>query len=555
MDLSVVLRAMSSINPDPTDDSSVESYEWDTDDELEMEFFQEIENYQDAVSSSSTSQNPAILNHFVAMGFNEELVIRALKENGEEDTEAILNSLLSYPVIENFPSEDPRPSRASFPYEEDSDCDSSCAEVEEMKDTLSHLIAMGYQYADAVKAVEQCGSDAPLDELTDFIFAAQTAETVTNAPTLPPQKRKPSFGSIERPRKLIQIIPSRDSINLNNMIGFGVPGYSTGVSKREIPKLAAGPPYFYYENVACTPKGVWDEISRCLYGIKPEFVDSLHFSAAARKRGYIHNLPIENRQPLLPIPPKTIHEALPYTKTWWPTWDKREKLNCLLTCIGSAPLTDRIRKRVESGSPSPSDIKYVMKQCKKWNLVWVGKHKVAILEPNDVEMLLGFPQDHTRGVGWTERYKALGNSFQIDTVGYHLSVLKPIYPRGMTVLSLFSGIGGAEVALHRLGIPLKAVVSVEISEVSRKIFQDWWDQTEQRGQLIHLDDVQKVDSRMIRRWITEFGGFDLVIGGSPCNNLAGGNRRTRDGLLGEHSSLFFQYSRILDTVMTLMKNR
>ncbi|XP_074294144.1 DNA (cytosine-5)-methyltransferase DRM2-like [Silene latifolia] len=194
-----------------------------------------------------------------------------------------------------------------------------------------------------------------------------------------------------------------------------------------------------------------------------------------------------------------------------------------------------------------------MKQCKKWNLVRVGKHKVAILEPNDVEML-GFPQDHTRGVGWTERYKALGNSFQIDTVAYHLSVLKPIYPRGMTVLSLFSGIGGAEVALHRLGIPLKAVVSVEISEISRKIFQDWWDQTEQRGQLIHLDDVQKVDNRMIRRWITEFGGFDLVIGGSPCNNLAGGNRRTRDGLLGEHSSLFFQYFRILDTVMTFNKH-
>ncbi|XP_074276328.1 DNA (cytosine-5)-methyltransferase DRM2-like isoform X2 [Silene latifolia] len=524
-----------------------------------MEYFQEIENDQADISSSSSSQNPAALDHFVAMGFNEKLVIRALKENGEEDTEAILNTLLSYPVTENFPSEDPCPSRASFPYEELSDCNSSCADLEEdiTVDTLSRLTGMGYQYVDVVKAIEQCGSNAPLDELTDFIFASQTVKTDTNAPTLlTPQKRKPSFGSIERPRKLVQSVRIRDSINLpNNMIGFGIPGYSTRVTKREIPKLASGPPYFYYENVACTPKGVWDQISRFLYDIEPEFVDSLHFSAAARKRGYLHNLPIENRQPLFPIPPKTIHEALPSTKKWWPTWDKREKLNCLLTCIGSAPLTERIRKRVESGTPSPSDIDFVMKQCKKWNLVWVGKYKVAVLEPSDMEMLLGFPQDHTRGVSRTDRYKALGNSFQIDTIAYHLSVLKPIYPRGMTILSLFSGIGGAEVALHRLGIPLKTVVSVEISEVNRKIFQDWWEQTEQPGQLIHMDDVEKVDYPMIRQWITEFGGFDLVIGGSPCNNLAGGNRRTRDGLQGQHSSLFFQYYRILDTVMYLMKHR
>lgn len=43
-------------------------------------------------------------------------------------------------------------------------------------------------------------------------------------------------------------------------------------------------------------------------------------------------------------------------------------------------------------------------------------------------------------------------------------------------------------------------------------------------------------------------GFDLVIGGSPCNNLAGKNRYTRDGLYGEQSSLFFDYFRILDLV-------
>lgn len=144
---------------------------------------------------------------------------------------------------------------------------------------------------------------------------------------------------------------------------------------------------------------------------------------------------------------------------------------------------------------------------------------------------------------------------QIDTVAYHLSVLKPLYPNGMNVLSLFSGIGGAEIALHKLGITLKNVVSVESSPVSRKVLQDWWEETGLVGKLIHVDDVQKVDNQMIDKWIDEFNGFDLVIGGSPCNNLAGGNRRTRDGLDGEHSSLFYQYYRILDYVRFSMKTR
>lgn len=65
---------------------------------------------------------------------------------------------------------------------------------------------------------------------------------------------------------------------------------------------------------------------------------------------------------LLPILPKTMHEALPATRKWWPKWDKSTKLNCLLTCIGTFQLTDRIRKRVEKWDfePPECDQKYVI---------------------------------------------------------------------------------------------------------------------------------------------------------------------------------------------------
>uniref|UniRef100_A0A803LJC0 DNA (cytosine-5-)-methyltransferase n=1 Tax=Chenopodium quinoa TaxID=63459 RepID=A0A803LJC0_CHEQI len=564
----------------------------DTDDELELQFLQatlddkDIAYEQDspvdcvdnASSSGSSNYNSKKVDHFVSMGFEEKLVIRAIKENGEDNDEAILNSLLTYPVLEDSLGEDNGSSKPKSPthinedfLDDFSDCDSSCGEAEEKRrdadykdKTISIMVDMGYDLEDVLISIERCGYDASIEELADFICAAEMAK-VADATEFPDRSRQVEKPQMDRKRKSVQVIqrPKKQPVpermmeerSFKQMIGFGLPGCPAVRTSRTLPDEALGPPYFFYENVACTPKGVWDQISRFLYDIEPEFVDSIHFSAAARKRGYIHNLPIINRQPLLPIPPKTIHEAIPETKKWWPSWDKRTKLNCLLTCIGSAQLTERIRKRVESGEPSETDKRFVIEQCKKWNLVWVGKNRVAVLEPEDMEMLLGFPRFYTRGVSRTDRYKTLGNSFQIDTVAYQLSVLKPMYPGGMNVLSLFSGIGGAEIALYRLGIPLKNVVSVEISNVSQDILRQWWSETEQEGRLIHVDDVQTIDNKMMDQWIEELNGFDLVIGGSPCNNLAGGNRRTRDGLQGEHSSLFYHYYRILDYVRMSMKRR
>lgn len=105
----------------------------------------------------------------------------------------------------------------------------------------------------------------------------------------------------------------------NPMVGFNLPGDRVKPMDRYIrllPKQAIGPPFFYYENVALAPKGVWATISSFLYDIQPEFIDSKFFCAAARKRCYIHNLPIDSRSPLLPFAPRTIHDAFPCTKQW-----------------------------------------------------------------------------------------------------------------------------------------------------------------------------------------------------------------------------------------------
>ncbi|KAE8703296.1 Detected protein of confused Function [Hibiscus syriacus] len=92
------------------------------------------------------------------------------------------------------------------------------------------------------------------------------------------------------------------------------------------------------------------------------------------RKGYVHNLPIENRFLLIPLSQCVT------------------KLNCLQTCTGSTKLTEMIRKALEAyDDESPSSVqKYVLDECQKWNLVWVGRNKVVPLKPDEVEILPGF---------------------------------------------------------------------------------------------------------------------------------------------------------------------
>ncbi|XP_061346135.1 DNA (cytosine-5)-methyltransferase DRM2-like [Gastrolobium bilobum] len=578
------------------DDSGVESdnFDWNTEDELEIENFQPssacltVPNGEATTGAGvASSSNSKVLDHFVAMGFPSEMVSKVIQEYGEENEDKLLEELLTYSALEGSPQpqqqNEPDPcfsEHAGCTSDDFSDTDTFSDDEEITKSvsendaTLMSLVRMGYKKEEALVAIERLGPNSSLEELVDFIAVAQMAKAED---ALLPPVDKPDYSNHDKPKKRRfydyevlgrkkpkgcekRILGEDDEEVLhlpNPMVGFGVPTESTTfITHRTLPEDAIGPPYFYYENVALAPKGVWQTISRFLNDVEPEFVDSKYFCAAARKRGYVHNLPIENRFPLLPLPPRTIHDAFPLTRKWWPSWDSRTKLNCLQTVTGSAKLTERIRKAVENydGDPPESVQKYVLEECRKWNLVWVGRNKVAPLEPDEVETLLGFPRNHTRGGGIsrTDRYKSLGNSFQVDTVAYHLSVLKDMYPNGINLLSLFSGIGGAEVALHRLGIPLKNVVSVEKSEVNRNIVRSWWEQTNQKGNLIDLDDVRQLNGDRLEQLMNSFGGFDLIVGGSPCNNLAGSNRVSRDGLEGEHSSLFYDYCRILDLVKCIM---
>lgn len=102
----------------------------------------------------------------------------------------------------------------------------------------------------------------------------------------------------------------------------------------------------------------------------------------------------------------------------------------------------------------------------------------------------------------------------------------------MKVLSLFDGIACGREALRRLGIDVERYVAYEIEPSAIKIAKKNFPDIEERG------DVFKAD-------YTEFKGFDLLIGGSPCTNWsiakAGHGRETTNSGIGWE--LFSQYIR------------
>ena len=102
----------------------------------------------------------------------------------------------------------------------------------------------------------------------------------------------------------------------------------------------------------------------------------------------------------------------------------------------------------------------------------------------------------------------------------------------MKVLSLFDGISCGMVALERAGIPIEKYHAYEIDKHAIAISKYNY------PQIAHEGDVTTADFTLYR-------GFDMLIGGSPCQSLSIVQSQTRKHLDGK-SKLFFEFVRALD---------
>uniref|UniRef100_A0A0D3G2X2 SAM-dependent MTase DRM-type domain-containing protein n=1 Tax=Oryza barthii TaxID=65489 RepID=A0A0D3G2X2_9ORYZ len=461
-------------------------------------------------------------------------------------------------------------------------------------DKTLHLLQMGFTEEEVSSVIDKAGPEATVLELADTIFARRIASSIEQKEV----KVEPDFLD-ETETSYSAYHPSNSGLryydddhdnirikrakhmfiddsagsssragnqpNLDPWLKDHRATTSDGSVKEEFDAMTPGirrnvrsdvtnPPYFLYGNVVEIPKATWRQLSEFLYNVEPEFVNSQFFSALSRKEGYIHNLPTEGRRNLVPRSPMTIEEAFPFTRQCWPSWDTRKQLNSVATEVaGIEQLCERLGKMVrDSGGYLSQEKKtHIMHQCKLANLIWVGPDRLSPLDPQQVERILGYPRKHTNlfGLNPQDRIEAMRYSFQTDTLGYLLSVLKDLYPDGLRVLSIYSGIGGAAIALHRLGIPLQCVVSVDQSDTNRKILRRWWSNTEQKGQLRQINTIWKLKINVLEDLVKEFGGFDIIIGGN-FSSCKGGT--TVNSTMGMDSNQFFEYVRVVQRVKHIM---
>ena len=108
-------------------------------------------------------------------------------------------------------------------------------------------------------------------------------------------------------------------------------------------------------------------------------------------------------------------------------------------------------------------------------------------------------------------------------------------------IGLFDGISGLRVALDCLGLPVGGHVSVEKDESARRVVESFFPDS------VFVDDVEKIDDRMVSSWALQFGRVGVVLlgGGPPCQGVSGLNAERRGALRDHRSCLFKQIRRIV----------
>uniref|UniRef100_A0AAY4EAY7 DNA (cytosine-5-)-methyltransferase n=1 Tax=Denticeps clupeoides TaxID=299321 RepID=A0AAY4EAY7_9TELE len=113
--------------------------------------------------------------------------------------------------------------------------------------------------------------------------------------------------------------------------------------------------------------------------------------------------------------------------------------------------------------------------------------------------------------------------------------------RPIKVLSLFDGIATGYLVLRELGFKIERYMASEICEDSIAVGMVKHDRS-----IEYVNDVRNITRKNLAEW----GPFDLLIGGSPCNDLSTVNPN-RKGLYEGTGRLFFEYYRML----TMMRPR
>lgn len=215
------------------------------------------------------------------------------------------------------------------------------------------------------------------------------------------------------------------------------------------------PKYFILENVASMPKEAKETITKTL-GVEPIMINAALVSAQNRKRLFWTNIPNvtlpEDRGILLKDIIETDEDSIyQYRRTYWRE-TKSGKVPTLTANMGTggnnipyvvalteARTEEAKRLRSEYMKKTGKDFsprrakELVARKDGKSNTITTGATKESLLlsskgirklTPIECERLQGLPDNYTEGISNTQRYKCLGNAFNVDVIAHILSFIK-----------------------------------------------------------------------------------------------------------------------------------
>ncbi|XP_064629302.1 DNA (cytosine-5)-methyltransferase 3B-like [Lineus longissimus] len=154
------------------------------------------------------------------------------------------------------------------------------------------------------------------------------------------------------------------------------------------------------------------------------------------------------------------------------------------------------------------------------------------------------PETHgilVKKANWKQNVHGLFN----HTIGSQPPTPEDLPTHRMRVLSLFDGIGTGKFVLDQLGFDVEFYFASEIDQDAINVTK-----MHHKDNVTHLGDVRTITVQKLN----EIGPIDLLIGGSPCNELSLCNP-ARKGLGDGTGRLFFEYYRILNTLQKSNRGR
>jgi site-specific DNA-cytosine methylase len=135
---------------------------------------------------------------------------------------------------------------------------------------------------------------------------------------------------------------------------------------------------------------------------------------------------------------------------------------------------------------------------------------------------------------------------------YYQNILKlhnkKVDIRKVKYISLFTGIGAIEVALHSIFPNAQCVAYSDIKPLGIEVYQNNFGK-----ESTNLGDISNVTKKDIINLVKKAGGIDLLFGGFPCKNLTtlAAMTHTKTGLDGPKSGLFWKMCEIIQWLVEI----